>query len=222
MKRGASVFWLTVVCFTLGVLVMVQLRSASRAADRSLSTADQAQVLAALVESNAGLRREIAELEAQRERLREANNPESNTALVADLNRLLVVTGLVEVGGPGVRVTVSGLINPLDMQDLLNELRNAGAEAIALNGRRVTVRSVVARDDSALALDSARLTPPYLLEAIGHPDTMEKALLRRGGLVSLLEYAYPGLRVSVTKVDGVFLSAHQVDIPVLKYAQPLQ
>ena len=73
---------------------------------------------------------------------------------------------------------VSGQINPLDMQDLINELRNAGVEAIALDGYRIIVRSVVAREGTDLSLDGNRLLPPYRLQAIGQPDTIEKALLR--------------------------------------------
>ena len=220
MKRQGSLFPLILVYFVLGVLIVMQLRSTSRAASSVLSTSEQPQVLTTLLESNTGLRSEIAELETQLGRLNQASQEENSAALQAELSRLLVVSGDADVGGPGVRVYVSGQINPLDMQDLINELRNAGVEAIALDRQRIVVRSVVAREGTGLVLDGNRLTPPYVLEAIGQPDTIEKALLRRGGLVSLLEYAYPGLKITVTQVDSLTLQADKAPAE-FKFAHPV-
>lgn len=212
---------LTLVAFILGLLVVVQLRSTSRAANLALTTSDQARVLSSLVDSNAGLRQEISQLQDQLARLNPADRQESNQALVAELKRLMVMSGSAPVSGPGVRVTVSGQINPLDMQDLLNELRNSGAEAMAFDGVRITVRSVVARDANELVLDGQVLMPPYTLEAIGQPDTIETALLRKGGLVGLLEYAYPGLKIVVTKADELSLPAYS-NMTAFKFAQAAQ
>jgi uncharacterized protein YlxW (UPF0749 family) len=219
MKRVSPAWHIALVCFILGVLLVLQLRSTGRAATASANTSDQARVLSTLVESNAGLRDEIAGLEAQLARLDPANREERNAALQIELGRLLVVSGDSVAMGPGVRVDVSGQINPLDMQDLVNEMRNAGAEAITLNRQRISVRSVVARDGNELVLDGVRLAAPYSLEAIAQPDTIEKALLRRGGLVSLLEYAYPGLKITVSKSDGLVLPARG-EKDTFRFAQP--
>jgi uncharacterized protein YlxW (UPF0749 family) len=220
MRRAQAALEIALVCFVLGLLIVLQLRSTSRAATLLGRTSDQSLVLATLVDANAGLRNEIAELEAQLALLNQANREQSDAALIAELNRLFVVSGTNAASGPGVRINVSGQINPLDMQDLINELRNAGAEAMDLNGRRLVARSVVARDGNDLVLDDVRLTAPYLLQAIGNSDTLEKALLRHGGLVSLLEYAYPGLTITVSKADGLTLSARPV-IQYFKFAQAI-
>lgn len=220
MKRAQAGLEIALVCFVLGVLIVLQLRSTSRAATLSSSISDQSLVLATLVDANTGLRNEIAELEAQLALLNQASGEESNAALVAELNRLFVVSGSNLATGPGVRVDVSGQINPLDMQDLINELRNAGAEAMDLNGRRIVVRSVVAREGSDLMLDGVRLTSPYLLQAIGNSETLEKAMLRHGGLVSLLEFAYPGLKITVSKAEGLTLPARPV-VQFFKFAQAI-
>ena len=221
MKQSLSAVQLAVVCFVLGVLIVVQLRSTSRAASVSINTGDQARVLTTLLESNAGLRNEIAALEQQVSSLSPANQEQSNAALMSELGRLMVVNGGAPASGPGVRVEVSAPVNPLDMQDLINELRNAGAEAMAINGQRIIVRSVVARGGTDLVLGDQVLTPPYVLEAIGHADNMETALLRRGGLVGLLEYAYPGLEITVTQTENLSLAAHKRQ-EALKLARPVQ
>jgi uncharacterized protein YlxW (UPF0749 family) len=209
MKRSDPVVYLTGICFVLGVLIVAQLRSTSHATKVKLATDDQARVLTTLVDSNSGLRDEIAAIEAQLARLHPANSMERSAALAQELDRLLIVSGRVAASGPGVRVDIASQVAALDMQDLINELRNAGAEAIAVNRQRVIVRSVAAQREDGLVLDGRPLAPPYVLEAIGQPDTMDKALLRRGGLVALLEYAYPGLTITVTKADSLTLPAYQ-------------
>lgn len=221
MRRSPSIIPLTLVCFLLGVLIVVQLRSASRASVLfAPGVADQAQVMSSLVERNAGLRSEVSELEAQLAKLEASGSQANRDAMNAEMMRLWVVNGASEVTGPGVQVSISGQINSLDMQDMINELRNAGAESIAVNGQRVVVRSVVTRDGNNLLLDGALLRAPYQIEAIGQPDTIEKALLRRGGLVSLLEYTYSGVKIAVTRVDRVSIPAYQ-DRLNFKYAQPV-
>ncbi len=200
MRQSQSLIPLTLVCFLLGILVVVQMRSTSRAATLvAPGSADQTQVMASLVERNAALRSEIAELEAQLARLGPPGSLASREAVAAELARLWVINGNVEVSGPGVQVVVAGQINVLDLQDLVNEVRNAGAEAIALNGQRISLRSVVTSQGDQVILEGTRLTPPYVLDALGNADTIEKALLRRGGLVGLLEYTYPGLKITVLR-----------------------
>jgi uncharacterized protein YlxW (UPF0749 family) len=221
MKQSLPIAQLTVICFILGVLVVVQMRTTSRAASAATTSDDQARVLTALLDSNTGLRNEITDLEQQVASLSPANQAQSNATLVSELGRLMVVNGDAPASGPGVQVQVSAVINPLDMQDLINELRNAGAEAMAINGQRIIVSSVVARQGSDLVLGDQVLTPPYVLSAIGQPDTMETALLRRGGLVGLLEYAYPGLQITVTQTQSVTLAANTQQ-PALKLARPAQ
>ncbi len=221
MKQSLSVAQLTLICFVLGVLIVVHMRSTSRAASVSTCSVAQARVLTTLLESNTGLRNEIADLQQQLASLSPADQTQSNATLVSELGRLMVVSGAAAASGPGVRVTVSAPINPLDMQDLINELRNAGAEAMAINGQRIVVNSVVAREGSDLVLGDQVLTSPYVLEAIGQPDTIETALLRRGGLVGLLEYAYPGLKIAVNQTDNLTLVAHTQQ-QALKLARPAQ
>jgi uncharacterized protein YlxW (UPF0749 family) len=221
MKQSLPIAQLTVICFILGVLVVVQMRTTSRAASAATTSDDQARVLTTLLDSNTGLRNEITDLEQQVASLSPANQAQSNATLVSELGRLMVVNGDAPASGPGVQVQVSAVINPLDMQDLINELRNAGAEAMAINGQRIIVSSVVARQGSDLVLGDQVLTPPYVLSAIGQPDTMETALLRRGGLVGLLEYAYSGLQITVTQTQSVTLAANTQQ-PALKLARPAQ
>ncbi len=107
-------------------------------------------------------------------------------SLVDEVNHLRIANGLVEVSGPGVAVELSDPISVLDLYDLINELRNAGSEALALNGHRIVAWTAISSDGQQITVDGQPLQPPYHLEAIGDAPTLEVALLRPGGLVSLL------------------------------------
>ena len=189
MNTRASRFSIALVTFFLGVLLMAQFTTQQRMDVKraSASSADGALLISNLVEGNARLRLEVAELEAQWTASRSATNQARLQAMTDELNRFRMFNGEVEVIGPGVQVTLAGPASVLDLQDLLNELRNAGAESLALNERRIIASSsIVPFADGSLTVDNVTIRRPYVFAAIGDPDTLETALLRPGGLLTIL------------------------------------
>jgi uncharacterized protein YlxW (UPF0749 family) len=198
---------LTAVCLAFGVLLMVQFRTQGKIAKTLLSesSADQAQIVANLYDANVALRKEVGALEEQLRQQREDHGAARAGELAADLQKFRVINGTAPAFGPGVRLTIGADIRAEDLQDLINELRNAGAEALAVNGERVTVRTAVATDRGAIALSGQRLAAPYVFSAVGAPDTLERALTRKGGLISYLQNTYPEGRIEVVKQTTVSL-----------------
>jgi uncharacterized protein YlxW (UPF0749 family) len=108
------------------------------------------------------------------------------------------------------------------VQDLINELHNAGAEALTINGERLTLYSVIAStQDGAITINGTQLSRPYILQAIGHPETMETALLRRGGFIAVLQRNYEGLAVSVVRREKMVLPVYKGAIE-FAYATPVE
>ena len=185
------------ICLMLGVLLVVQLRS-QNGARQTGPAEDWERVVADLVDNNARLRDEIDVLEAELAAMRAVEGRAVLLqSLVDEANQLRIANGLVEVSGPGVEVVVSGPITVLDLQDLVNELRNSGAEALAVNGRRVVTWSAINTDGVYVTVDGLPVLPPYRLEAIGDAQTMGTALLRPGGLVRLLQQADERVSIDV-------------------------
>ncbi|MGI5837869.1 MAG: DUF881 domain-containing protein [Chloroflexota bacterium] len=176
-------------------------------------------MLNSLVESNAALRKEIDTLDEQLAQYRYGDEEGNIPSLVNDLNRIKIVNGLIEVSGPGVELTLGGPLAPEELQDIINELRNAGAEAIVLNERRIIVSSVVALDPSGLVLDGAPLLPPYRFAAIGDPETLSRAVDRRGGLVPALLANHPGIQMELQKKDRIVAPIFEKKIE-FQYAKP--
>lgn len=219
MKDLASKLTVTIVCILLGAALVMQFRTQGNIVKSILvdSTTEQATILNGLVESNASLRKEIETLDAQLTQYQTGSTESNLQSLVADLNRVKVVNGLIEVTGPGVELVLNGALAPEELQDVINELRNAGAEAIVLNGQRVVVSSVVMQDRTGATLDGTAIQSPYRFQAIGDPDTLYKAVERKGGLVSLLMANHPTLQTQLSKKDLVLAPIYDRKVE-FKYA----
>ncbi len=99
------------------------------------------------------------------------------------LRRLQVRTGFIGVRGEGARVTITDapaggeLIRDTDLQLLVNGLWEAGAEAISINGQRLTVRTAIKNSDLVVNVNSKPLRSPYVLSVIGNRRTLQADLL---------------------------------------------
>ena len=155
---------------------------------------------------------EISQLRSTREALG-SDNDARRTALALARERadtLGILAGTLPAVGPGIRVTVTDGGSGVGSDQLLNglqELRDAGAEVIELNGTVRVVASTSVQDttDGGVFVDGRRLSPPYVIEAIGDPHDLSVALAFRGGFTSDVERV--GGTVDVTELDRVDISA---------------
>ena len=101
------------------------------------------------------------------------------------LDEVAAAVGAEAVEGPGVRVTVDdaasgtdeGTILDTDLQLLVNGLWQAGAEAVAINGQRLTTLTAIRTAGQAITVNFRSLSPPYVVNAIGDPDVLPANLL---------------------------------------------
>jgi uncharacterized protein YlxW (UPF0749 family) len=215
MRRRASLLTFTAVMVLLGFLVVVQLKSqAANVGLNGLSVQELGELVASLTSRNDRLREEIRVLEAQRVAVAAAveRGDSSAVQIRADLNRVLGWSGVLAVTGPGVRVTVEGPLPGDAIEELLNELRNANAEAIAIGPVRVVPGVVVTGAAGELALAGSPLTEPLEILAVGQPDTLSGSLTRAGGPIAQLGARYPDAVVTVSVADRLELPATDRDL----------
>jgi uncharacterized protein YlxW (UPF0749 family) len=220
-SRRISTGLLAVTLTALGFLLVVAYRQTiaeepARAQARS-TLADQVQRRRAATEQLQGraeaLRAEVADL-----RQRELPGP-----AVARLRDLEAATGLARVRGDGVRVTLAdgetpidpltgrrnddGRITDGDLQKAANGLWAGGAEAISINGQRLTATSTIRQAGEAILVDFQPVTGPYEVVAIG-PDDLAEVFRKgyAGRFLKQLSTQY-GVRYDVRDVNGVTLSA---------------
>ncbi|HEX9683712.1 MAG TPA: DUF881 domain-containing protein [Acidimicrobiales bacterium] len=201
---------LTVVA--VGFLLGSQVRSGHQSPLEVASESDLTRILAGLTAEADALRGEIADLSADLARFEDANRAEeaATAAREAELDALAVLAGTVPVRGPGLRLVVgdpSGVLTSGDLLDAVAELRDAGAEALAVNGIRIVARSFfVDGPDGGVVLDGVVLSSPIELTAIGDPATLEGGLRIPGGVLDSLG-AFEGTTVAVERADVLVLPA---------------
>lgn len=220
-KKWGLLLPLAVIVLGLGLLLVVQLRT-QRSVRQAADGAEWENVVAELIDGNARLRDEIEALEGQLAELQDVNGGGAVLeSLVDEVNYLRIANGLVEVSGPGVEVEIVTPVSVPDLQDLINELRNAGAEALAMSGYRIVAWTAIGTDGQDVTVDGQPVQVPYQLKAIGDMHTLEVALTRPGGLVSLLEQAHGAKSIRVSRQEKVTLPVY--DLPVqFVFAEPVE
>jgi uncharacterized protein YlxW (UPF0749 family) len=198
------------VALVLGLLVVIQLRSQAESSGLAqLSSQDLTVLVANLNARNDQLRREASSLEAELATLKtnQSRGDASVDEITADLERVRAYAGLEPVGGPGVTISVRGPIDGGGVEEIIIELRNAGAEAIASGDVRVVAGVVVSGSTGEAQVDGIRLGDTFELSAIGAPDKLTGSLTRSGGVIAQLAATQPQVVVTVTPVDRLELPA---------------
>lgn len=201
MKTRRARAALAMVAFIMGLLLVLQLRAQGSAGGLGqLSAQDLTTLIVNLDLRNGQLREEVAQLESQLRDMSTATaNGQTNVGqLEADLLRLRLFAGLDPVQGRGVQVDIVGAITADAVNDLVDELRLAGAEALAVGGLRVVPGSVVGGEHGALLMEGVALPARLRIEAIGSPAALQAILNRAGGIVGRIAVAQPDVVIEVT------------------------
>jgi uncharacterized protein YlxW (UPF0749 family) len=176
-----------------------------------------------------GLRQELA----QRQQAAAANTDRLQ-ALKVELDRQQLLAGLIAVRGPGVLVTLddSGvqippgddpnayIIHEYDLRDIVNLLWMAGSEAIAINDERLVSTSSVYCVGSTVMVNNTRLSPPYLIRAIGNPRIQQDHLRNPSYLTNLKgKQRRYGLHFEVKSLSQLSLPAYSGGF-LIQHARP--
>jgi uncharacterized protein YlxW (UPF0749 family) len=168
------------------------------------------------------LRGQVASLRSQL-----LDNDALSSRTRGQLELLSVRSGTTPVHGPGVSVTVDDAKNAdsprstvldSDLQRLVNGLWQAGAEAIAINGYRLTTLSSIRGAGSAITVNDQSLSRPYVVQAIGDPKTLPNRFADTGSGQAWLDLQQEvGLRFSMRTRTNMSLPG--AGVPTLRTAR---
>jgi uncharacterized protein YlxW (UPF0749 family) len=142
-----------------------------------------------------------------------------------ELQWLRSLAGLTEVHGPGITVILDDnlagsnaardqpdynpnnyIIHDKNILYIVNEIKRAGAEAIAVNNQRIVSISEIRCVGPVIFVNSTRMAPPYIIRAIGNPEVLEQMVLM-GEEFSYLQYK--GFPVRVVRESVVSIPAYK-------------
>ena len=202
------------VAVLIGALLVGQLRSQARPiALGNLTPQELSTLIETLSARNTELRDGLADLRDQiSDYERAASEGQSSLAIgEEDLLRVRAFGGLGAVQGQGVVVEGEGSFDPTAVNDIIQELRNAGADAIAIDEIRITARSVAVLGTSAIEIDGVPIGRAFTVTAIGSPGGLTTAMTREGGLLQLLEQSIQA-RFTIREDRSLVVPATQRDL----------
>lgn len=185
---------------------------------------DLIQLLNSLAATSQRTEQEIAQLEQTRANLR--SSTDSRRAALDQARQqasvLGILAGTAPAIGPGVRITIEDPTGAVGTDQLLNgleELRDAGAEAIEINDAvRVIAQTALADGETGVVIDGRQLTPPYIIDAIGDPHTLTQGVEFTGGFIDGVEEVGGG--VVVDPADNLEIATtREPEQP--EYAEPV-
>ncbi len=239
MRVSKEICFIAALCFILGFSGTVQMRSVGingKSESNEVSGEAYFKHIQAELETqkniNERLNKQLASYAGDIEeyKLKASDSDGYAEVLSKQLEDAKMAAGLCDVTGPGVIVTVSDkrtdktvssegvnlfVVHQEDLLRIINELRDADAEAISVNDERLIATSEIRCAGSTVSVNNRRYSVPYEIKAIGNPDNLLGALKMKDGVIdSLDDY----LEIDVVKENEIDIPAYAGNISN-KYAK---
>ncbi len=194
----------------LGFAIVVQLQLSQKDELAGLRQSELINLLDEVTRRTDVLETEERRLTDLVNELQSGRNSQETAQRAAEQNAEVqgILSGRLPAVGPGVRITIHEGDMPVRSQVLFNvleELRNAGAEAIEVNGVRLIASSYFSEDGDLVQVDGIPITSPFVWVAIGDPDTIQPALEIPGGAMPQVRSA--DATAEVERLDEAEVSA---------------
>ena len=218
---------LGIMCFALALGICIQIRTVKNSNSTVSSNYEENNLRAEVLKYKEKYDNKYKELEKAEEELEKEiqNSTKDNTQLeekeeqIKQGNKMI---GLTDVTGPGVIVTLSDskkdansvlnpstlLVHDVDILGVVNELKNAGAEAISINDQRIVPTTSISCGGNIIDINGEKVGTPFVIKAIGLPEQLA-GLSRPGGYLEILKGASVGVElkksnnITISKYTGV-------------------
>lgn len=212
-----------VLALALGFAIATQIRQTQGAGLETLRQDDLVRLLDDVSQRSTRLDQQARELQQQRDALAGgANNSQAAIdQATKQLEALRILAGTAPAQGPGIRITINDpdrKVSAALLIDLLQELRDAGAEVVQYGSNRVVAGSWISSSNGQIQVDGQNLARPFTILAIGDKATLASALNIPGGIVETLRRS--NATATVDQLDTVRIDALQTP-QTPRYAQPV-
>lgn len=157
---------------------------------------------------NAYVKLESKEKELESLRDQASNSTDSSSGLSNKLQKYNMLLGQTDLIGPGVIVTLEDgesffgtdtIVHDGDLIQVVNALRNAGADAISINNQRITTRTDITCAGNIVRINGEKVGAPFVIKAIGSALRLETSLKIKGGYIEQLTDAH--VKVKIDRIE---------------------
>lgn len=217
MKKFSRPLIFGVICFLLSFAITVQLRITSTTestASREKVADELKDQIFALNSENDKLSSKLEETEKSLETVRDeaAENDSSSIEKSELIKKYTIISGYTDVYGEGIilkYIPAEDTYNAdivKDLIDIVNELKNAGAEAVSINNQRLINTSSIEMVKNKIVINDVELTAPFTIKVIGNSEIINSSLIRPGGTIELIKNT--GVKIELTLSKNVMISKY--------------
>lgn len=218
---------MTVICFILTLAITLQIRTMTKKKSAVSSGSKNSELIDSLLEwqerydkITKKLEKSSELLESEREEVSKQNQAKQEKA--DELKKYNLLLGLTDVSGEGITITAkdgtinkatdnisSYLVHDADLREIVNELANAGAEAISINDQRIVNTTSITCAGNIISINGEKVSSPFVIKAIGNEESLYGALSRPGGYIALMKEDLPveikkSSNIQIKKYTGAF------------------
>lgn len=224
MKKKYIAITLGIMCFLLTISICVQIKtmnSANSTVSRTLADNGLRDEVLKMKEKYDMAYSNLEEQQKKLEEVRQTSTQGDETARNAEeeLKENNMLLGNTNVEGEGIEVILEDapntnnsinasdrIIHYGDIQWVVNELKNAGAEAIEVNGQRIVSTTAITCEGNIIKINGVKIGSPFTIKAIGQKYLLYGALERSGSYLDRIRE--DGNTVKVTKMENVKISKY--------------
>ncbi len=242
-KTKGTKITIGIICFLLMFMVTWQIRTISVSESEILRLKNENELRDEVnqwkdmynlaMDKNSELRSKIEEYQNA------SSESNATVALIKkELDEANLLAGLVDVKGPGIRINLDDtkainqiaieagwydpnvfVIHDSDLLMIANELRAAGAEAISINGQRISSQTEIRCVGPVISINGAKYAAPFVIEALGDADYLTSSMSLRGGILDSLKQA--SIDVTIDKEEEIIIERYNRAL-TNKYAKPFE
>ena len=192
-RKNYQKYYLIFLTVFLGLLITWSIRQNDQPEVLTSAREDElVLILDDLVKQTDDLEQELIKQKQVLESLKNGSSDQARAAAQRRLDQLIVLSGTAPVSGSGLQIRITGdlySVSAFTLLDMVQELRDAGAIAIEINGSRVVSNTYFQDAPDGIKISQKTIRSPYVVNAIGDPATLETALKIPGGIVETIQTA---------------------------------
>lgn len=229
MKKWKIALTLGIVCFMLCIAISIQLKTVDDANSTVSQTLTNNELRDQVLKQKEKYDKATSELKKSEKKLEEirlqsTQNDENGATKEEQIKKDNILLGLTDVTGDGLVITLKDnnavrrssigaldniekyLVHAVDLLEVVNALKNAGAEAISINGQRITNYTDIYCAGNVIEINGQKISSPIEIKAIGSPELLYGSLSMPGGYIELLEDT--GVIVDMKKTQNIVINKY--------------
>lgn len=222
MKNTKAYMSIAIICVVLATAITLQIRTMKKensVVSQAFANSELKDSLLEWKEKSENAEKDLEKSAKELEEIRQASTTNDNSAeeKQEELKKYNQLLGLTDVKGNGIIITVSDssndntaidlsslIVHDADLRNLVNELANAGAEAISINDERIVSATCITCAGNVIQINGNKVGSPFVIKAIGNQESLYGAITRPGGYTYMLKAR--SIQVESKKANNIEIS----------------